>query len=222
MSFQKRILTVVFGVGLLCSSAQLHASLDLYALGEDSSGAVHLVNLDASVPSGAVTLGATGVDDLHFLEYDPRDDWLISKAGSQIYHIDRTTGAATPFSSSTTFDIQGMAFVTSLNQMLVAIDTSPPGPEQQIGRLNSDGSITPLFSLSASVPDIDDMFWDPVQMKLFASDVQSSAIYEIDEVNGFLTGSISVTMGENFRASINPLDGVIYEVSNPDTTILHT
>lgn len=59
-------------------------------------------------------------------------------------------------------------------------------------------------------------------MKLFASDVQSSAIYEIDEVNGLLTGSISVTMGENFRASINPLDGVIYEVSNPDTTILHT
>ncbi len=67
MSFQKRILTVVFGVGLLSSSAQLHASPDLYALGEDSSGAVHLVNLDASVPSGAVTLGATGVDDLIFL-----------------------------------------------------------------------------------------------------------------------------------------------------------
>ncbi len=218
----KRIFTAIFIIGSFCSNTQVLASADLYALGEDSSGAVQLVNLDSSLPSGASAVGATGVDGLAFLEYDPRSDWFVSKDASQVHHIDRSTGASTPFPLSTAFEIQGMAYVTSLNQMLVAINTSPPGPEQQIGRLNSDGSITPIFNLSSSIADIDEMFWDPVQMKLYASDVQASEIYEIDEVSGLLANTISVATGENFRASINPLDGLIYEVATPDTTILLT
>lgn len=212
------------GLGLLCAlNSTVLAELELYATAETFEGERQVIKIDPTDATSIEVVSTVSQSGLSWLGFNPATNTLMSHDDKQIYNIDLQTGEATPFEFATGLlgnrQVQGVDYVPGLG-IIVAYGVRTQ--QDNIGLIQENGLLTGLYSYGfgpAIDSDFDELVWDSYRDQLYVISSQSRELFIIDEDTGAKTDTtFPVGSGSILRATVNPTNGLIYEVGSDGST----